>query len=249
MEHGRTCLSVLAASLLVSATGLRSNEAIAESPPIIESGYPPLAHRQAFARAMTARSADARAEGPDALVLRVIAHATLAVVELDRISDTVRKLLASAGVPSQWRDCGGAACSVDQRSVGIDVLLLPITKLTEAEIYGEVTRDAMTGVPTVLIYVPPIAERVRAIRRSIDGRSNPALATMQTGHLVGATIAHEVGHALGLRHGTWGVMKGRLTLDDALALRTSRLLFTSSEGASMRSALRTTQNSVKAAAR
>ena len=33
MGYGRTCLSVLAVSLLVSGTGLRSNEAIAASPP------------------------------------------------------------------------------------------------------------------------------------------------------------------------------------------------------------------------
>jgi len=33
MGHGRTCLSVLAVSLLVSGTGLRSSEAIAASPP------------------------------------------------------------------------------------------------------------------------------------------------------------------------------------------------------------------------
>ena len=34
MGHGTTCLSVLAVSLLVSGTGLRSNEAIAGSPPV-----------------------------------------------------------------------------------------------------------------------------------------------------------------------------------------------------------------------
>jgi hypothetical protein len=34
MGHGRTCLSVLAVSMLVSGTGLGSNEAIAGSPPV-----------------------------------------------------------------------------------------------------------------------------------------------------------------------------------------------------------------------
>jgi hypothetical protein len=214
-----------------------------------ESDYPTLAERQVFARAMVARSAEAPAEMPVELDLRVIAHASLDAVELDRTSQTVQGLLAPAGVLSRWRDCSGAGCSADPGSVAIDVLLLPMTKLTERDVYGEVAHDAITGAPTVLIYVPPIADRVRAIRSSIDGRANPALATMQTGHLVGAAIAHEVGHALGLRHGAQGVMKGRLTLDDALALRTSRLVFTSSESATMRATLRAARNAIVVAAR
>ena len=204
-----------------------------------------------LASATVARAQAAGQLATAELELRVIAHATLDAAGLDRASETLRKLLASAGVPSRWRECSVAACSADPRSVAIaiDVLLLPMTKLTDRDVHGEVTRDAITGVPSVLIYVSPIADRVRAIHSSLYGRSNPALATMQTGHLVGAAIAHEVGHALGLRHGARGVMKERLTFDDALALRTSRLLFTSSESATMRSTLRTARNSVAAAAR
>ena len=234
MGHGTMRLWALAGSLLVSGTALRSNEAIAESPP------------QQEPQQIVALTTSQNLLAPVALDLRVIAHATLNAADLERARETVRKLLTSAGVLSRWRECSGADCSVESGSIAIDVLLLPIAKLTEGEVHGEVTRDAITGVPTVLIYVPAIAERVRAIRSSLDGRSNPALATMHTGHLVGAAIAHEVGHALGLQHGARGLMKGRLTLDDALALRTSRLVFTSSEGASLRSALRTAENSVAA---
>jgi len=216
----------------------------------VETGRPaPVSSEdKAFARAMTTQSAEATASAPVELDLRVIAHATLEAVELDRTSETVQRLLGAAGVLSRWRDCSDA-CSANPGAVAIDVRLLPMTKLTERDVYGELTGDAITGAPTVLIYVPPIADRVRAIRSSIDGRSNPALATMETGHLVGAAIAHEVGHALGLRHGARGVMKGRLALDDALALRTSRLLFTASESATMRSTLRAARNSVAIDAR
>lgn len=118
---------------------------------------------------------------PVELDLRVIVHATLDAADLDGTSETFLRLLASAGVLSRWRDCSGVACSVDPVSVAIDVLLLPITKLTEGDVCGEITRDALTGVRTVLIYVPLIAERVRARRLRPDGRSNPALPRCRPG--------------------------------------------------------------------
>ena len=250
MGRGTTWQSAVVASLSVSGAFLGAAAPIPEVPHgQFADEVVALTTGHEYVWTERERSAEATGDVPVELDLRVIAHASLDGAELERTSETVQKLLAAAGVLSRWRDCSGAGCSANLGSVAIDVLLLPMTKLTERDVYGEVAHDAITGAPTVLIYVPPIADRVRAIRSSIDGRSNPALATMQTGHLVGAAIAHEVGHALGLRHGARGVMKGRLTFDDALALRTSRLLFTSSEGATMRATLRTARNSVAVAAR
>jgi hypothetical protein len=50
-------------------------------------------------------------------------------------------------------------------------------------------------------------------------------------------MAHEVGHALGLRHAASGVMKARFAIDDLVALRVSRLTFAPGEGARMRQAI------------
>jgi hypothetical protein len=179
------------------------------------------------------------AEVTRGVILRVTVYETLDGADLDRGRGMVLSLLASAGIRSEWRDCGRVGrCHLETpESIPINVLLLPLKKFTDGDSCGEFSRDALTNVRTVLIYVPTIAERVHEIRLSADGRSSPAIATMRTGHLIGAAMAHEVGHALGLRHGAKGVMKARLNPDDVLALRRSRLGFTPSESASMQSAL------------
>jgi Xaa-Pro aminopeptidase len=53
-------------------------------------------------------------------------------------------------------------------------------------------------------------------------------------HFIGLTIAHEIGHGLGLRHSASGVMKPDADMDDMLALRQSRLRFASREAVRMR---------------
>ncbi len=55
--------------------------------------------------------------------------------------------------------------------------------------------------------------------------------------MVGLTIAHEVGHSLGLVHVSSGVMKAQPSLDEIVALRTSTLAFGHKEGTIMRLAL------------
>jgi hypothetical protein len=105
---------------------------------------------------------------------------------------TASELLASGGIRNEWLECGGFddGCGGPGASVQVGVRLLPRTKVTDGDVSGEVAQDQRTRAPTVLVYLPILAERVRAIRVKAAGRSNPALATIQTGHLVGLTIAH-----------------------------------------------------------
>jgi hypothetical protein len=169
--------------------------------------------------------------------LRVFPHAVVDAPTLQLARETATDLLESAGVGVHWRDCpmGDPACGSEAAARSITVRLLP-TRLSGGHVCGQAIGDLVSGA-TVLVYVPRTTELARTVRLSAAGRSNPALATLEAGHLLGLTIAHEVGHALGLIHATSGVMKARLVIEDVLALRASRLMFMPREGARMRQAM------------
>src|SRR5262249_40655711 len=93
--------------------------------------------------------------------------------------------------------------------------------------------------PTIAIYVAQIVELRSVFRlRGVD-RGDLLMSTLTNGHLVGMTIAHEVGHVLGIRHSSVGVMQARLSSNDVVALRRARLTFTPQQGVTMRHALGT----------
>ena len=177
--------------------------------------------------------------GAATVELRVFSHASVDAPTLQLARTTASKLLASGRISAEWRECGTRerSCNESSELVPIIVLLLPVAKTTDEDVSAEVVQDQSTRAPTVLVYLPNLADRLRTILQRAAGRSNPALATLQLGHLIGLAIAHEVGHVFGLPHTPSGVMKARIASDDLMALHQARLAFTPRDTAAMKLAL------------
>jgi Putative peptidase family len=172
---------------------------------------------------------------PDsAPTLRVWIYVTRPMEPADR--DMARQiahhLLGSAGVEVEWRTCDVAkACS---RAIhpSPNVILILTSAMRPACGTAALDRSGLSA--TVLISVPCVSEVVLEVTHGPAGRSNPLLSTLQPRHLLGAAIAHELGHVLGLSHTADGVMRARLDIGAMLALRRGELRFTRREVAAMR---------------
>lgn len=202
--------------------------------------YPSLAERERFVRAVLVVMNSIAEPLADVIVrLEVQAHVPVDAIELEIAGETAHTLLASAGILSVWHQCSDFnACGQErERSVSLLVRLVSLRQPRGAFVCGGVVRDPLTEVPTIFVDLAAIVDRVLAIHHGGPGRSEPTLASLRKGHLIGLTVAHEVGHALGLPHAASGVMKENADIDDILALRASRLAFLPQQAARMRQAV------------
>jgi hypothetical protein len=141
-------------------------------------------------------------------------------------------LLAAAGVTVEWRTCdAAAACSrATDPSPNVTLILTSARRRS----CGMAALDGRGRSATVLISVPCVTDLVYDVIHGPAGRSEPLLLALQPSHLLGAAIAHELGHVLGLAHAGNGVMRAWLDRGSLLELQRGVLRFTRREAEAMR---------------
>ena len=178
--------------------------------------------------------------------LRVYTYSRMDAERTDEARRLVQGLLSAAGVESTWRVCGGHDDGCGEPAVNARMVLIHVVAVRN-EAKPSIAGDAMTApsaLPMVHVYLPRIAELVEKFRRTGPRRGLPQFSTLTTGQLVGLTIAHEVGHCLGLRHGRAGIMRAKLGAEDVAAARRLTLAFQPAERKRMLVALQASERTL-----
>ena len=140
------------------------------------------------------------------------------------------ELLAAGGVATAWWS-GDQARGAEGPSSRPDVVAIlradPLRRNNGRSCGFAAPAEHHTG-GSLLVSVQCVADFAIGLSRSDHGH-HPWLAMPRYDDLVGAVIAHEIAHLLGLRHATSGVMRSGLHPDDLLLLRAGKLAFQQKE--------------------
>ena len=186
-----------------------------------------------------------------ALRVRVYADIQVDVATIRPALDAAQQLLASAGLVMAWRLCDTAqSCPVeDWPAHEIVVILSSRDRQNGRENCGLAAHGARDSAGTVIVSVPCLSGVAFRLTRRAGLGTNPSLAMPRHDDLVGAIVAHEIGHLLGIRHAPTGLMRASLEAGDIIALRRGKLGFSLAEARGMRIAAQLAgQDGVRSAA-
>ena len=157
--------------------------------------------------------------------LRAPSGNALADDEFDVAGRTVRALLETAGIVVDWRDCRRRDLIVKDPPGSVSASEVRLRPASRPNV-SSVAKSRVTTLedPSWRLSRTTCGPGT-AFRFHVASRSNPALGDVRVGQLVGLTLAHEVGHWLGLPHAPSGVMKARPALEEVTDLVAQRLAF------------------------
>ncbi len=148
---------------------------------------------------------------------------------------TLEAILGRAGVDARWADCdaGDPGCGVDETSNTLVVRFPAGGEPHSPGACGEIVRapGVLDGVITVRLRC------VRALLHRVHfGHGADGLQRLGEGALVGALVAHEIGHALREPHTARGLMRETLGRVEFQELAAGTLSFTAAQAVRLRQA-------------
>jgi hypothetical protein len=129
--------------------------------------------------------------------VRTYATRDLAPADRNSAREVAGTLLASAGIVLDWRNCDDTAdCPDAPGAPRLTLIFMAVMRPA----CGTAALEPGAASATILIPVPCVADVALAQKRRLSTRSNPLVSTLAPPHLLGAAVAHELGHVLGLSH-------------------------------------------------
>lgn len=167
------------------------------------------------------------------LRVRVYVDRGLDHTTVERAQEVARRLLAAAGIDMTWRLCDPTCDTKAEPSPEVIVILSRQALTGRQENCGRAAVGGRPGRGTVRVSVACVAAVAARVSIRREGPLHPLLVMARHDDLVGTVEAHEIGHVLGLKHGS-GLMRARLDPADIVALRLGKLAFDAAEGSRMR---------------